>query len=162
MRNKINLSEERLQLVLHDALLNYAFVDSPDKDGVYRGLFIIEGADAARVRKAIEEFAATGEQDMKCRVDIGGKLTDESIELSAKSNYEPRKAYRLGCETKKFYSGAPVDVAINCFFYQYAGRVGVSYGLYAICKNGEGERLNEFNAAATFGGEFIDEKALED
>lgn len=159
---KIQLSTERLQIVIPGALLNYSFVDNPDKDGIFRAQLVVENPQiCTKIKQVIEDFAAAGSEEMGVDVEIGGLLENEKIEITAKSSYEPNKAYRLGCENKEFYSGAPVDAAINCYFYQYAARVGLAYGLYALCKLGEGKRIGGFNAENVFGGDFIDAAALE-
>lgn len=136
------------EILLKGKIVNYANITKPDKDGFYRVSVELTETDIDELTAAAEEEGLKiGRADEKIPGDM----------ISPKTAYEPVICFDKAVENTEIYSGCICDVVVSPFEYVYKKRKGVSFGLRAICKRAEGERLdNRKNATDYFDGDIYE------
>lgn len=146
---KINKNESngKVEIRLEHKVINYAYINEADKDGLFR-LAVELTEDESQKIKAMLSNSDLSAREKEC-LD-GGQL------LNAKTQYEPVKAYASNV-SEDIYSGCIGTVVVAPYRYQYRekGRnyTGIAYGLRAVLKEAEGERLAQGRTAQDYFGD---------
>lgn len=145
--NEIN---RKIEILLDNKVLNYVFIDEPDQEENYRLAVELTKEEAEKIRAALMNGDLSA-REKECLE--AGQL------LNAKTKYKPVLSSTSSVENAEFYSGCVGAIVVVPYRYQYRekGRnyTGISYGLRAVLKQGEGERLGNCKSAADYFGELL-------
>lgn len=118
--------------ILKNKTVNYLFYTKPDDAGKYRLTVVLNENDIKELERALK--AAGWDEYLPLDLLPGDKITP-------KSSYQPEVEIMAELEDV-LYSGMVADIAINAFEYSYKRKCGISWGLVAIRKVEDGERLD--------------------
>lgn len=146
---KINKNESngRIEIRLEHKVINYAYINEADKDGLFRLAVELTEEESQKIKAALSNSDLSA-KEKEC-LD-GGQL------LNAKTQYEPVRAYTPNV-SEDVYSGCIGTVVVAPYRYQYRekGRnyTGIAYGLRAVLKEAEGEHLAQGRTAQDYFGD---------
>lgn len=136
---------DKVEIMLLDGVMNYAYLSQPDDDGVYRvkitGATISDAAAAAlqdfadNVKRVwqLDDIEMAGEWDL---------FHNMCFEVNAKSQFAPAIKIAKSADTDELYSGCIAHTVLTAYAYEYMGQFGIAFFINAVCKVAEGERLS--------------------
>ena len=154
MKITTNEANGKIEILLDNKVLNYVFIDEPDGEENYRLAVELSKEEAEKIKAALMN------SDLSAREK---ECLEAGQMLNAKTKYKPVLSTLNAVENAEFYSGCIGAIVIVPYRYQYRekGRnyTGISYGLRAVLKQGEGERLGNTKTAADYFGDLLNEAA---
>lgn len=148
MNVNVNENNGKMEVRFDNKVLNYVFIDEPDTEEMYRLAVELTADEAEKLAAALMNSDLSARQK-ECLE--GGQM------LNAKTKYEPVKAALT--KDPEFYSGCIGSIVVAPYRYQYRDKgrnyTGIAYGLRAVLKTDEGERLAQTKKASDYFGDLM-------